>query len=457
MTADRTDPGYALLRLLWRPMSVFLLLAAVWVAVFPWLFLPNEPESWTGPQSPLRVLEFQYALWRDCILLPVVTGGLLSGMTHEALQSGVSWMLPRYRLRILRATVVAAMLFALLVSVAIALLISWRAGLAAFGIGTLSFSIGWRAFDPAVSTALRFAAALAVFAAVTRPAYVLAAVAANPGTIALLATVGGIVLLGTGLTAMRARRLALRPRSVGGGFLELLKGHGSTPWDGSAGQVVPPALPGLIRAGLYESTGISRFGRLQGMTLQIVFLSVVGWILRSSSMVATLPMIFVGLAGSQLRDVFSYPISRKQRADAFFVASLVDSVTIAAFAAGAVVVLASFGWWREQPSPTVRTPGGELIGLVFLFLFVPILQLALVSGPLTSTRKRKTSTGRWIGLACGLGAWLVAALIARSQLGPLIKQNQSLVVAAVILFSFVVIQIAFWASLRFLFARRNLG
>jgi hypothetical protein len=455
VTHNRTIAGYALLRLLWRPMSAFLLFAAVWVTVFPWIFLPDEPESWMGPQSPLRILEFHNALWQDAILLPIVTGGLLSGMTHEALQSGVSWMLPRYRSRILQATVLTTIVFALLVSVAIALLISWHAGLAALGIATLSFAIGWRVFDPAASNFFRAGAAVVVFAVIRRPSYLLAAIEANPGTIALLATSAGVALLWTGLTSARARELALRPRTVGG-LRESLKGRDGLPWEGFGAQVAPPALPGLIRAGLFESARIRRLGRFPEIVLQIVFLGVMGWVFRASSMVASLPMIFVGLAGSQLKEVFPYPISRKHRADAFFLASFVDAAAVAVLSASAVLLLDKIGWWRENRSPTPITPQDALIGLLFLFLFVPIVQLPLITGPLTATRKRKISTRHWVVAVCALAIWLVASRIARIQLSPLINQNPSLV-DAVILFSFVVIQIAFWGSLRFSFARRDLG
>ncbi len=450
MRADPRLPGYALSRLLWRPAALFVALVPLWAVVFPTLFLPNGPSDLMAAlHSGVGRLEVQYALWRESVLVPGVLGFIFGGITHEALQSGVSWMLPRYRARIFLTTTVVAVLCALLVAVAAVSVISLRAGVAAFGLGILSFAAGWRPSDPVASRAARWTGALALAALAIRPDQLARLAEAQAIVLGLAASISGAVLLGAGMTPGTARKRVLLPRASG-----LLGGKERMPWQSFSHHLSPRTLPGLIYAGFYESPS-KNGGRFQAITFQIVFLSVFGWIVRSSSMVATLPMIFVGFAGSQLKDVFAYPMSRRRRADAFFVASLVDAVTMAAVTAGAVVFLFSMGWWRTNPAGSTTTLSDALIGLLFLLLFIPLAQAAQAPGPLSSIRRRKIPARQWILYAVGVGLWMGASLIARFNFTPLANGMPALLVVAVVLASFVVIQTAFWASLRFYFARRD--
>src|SRR6266851_2912912 len=105
MTFQRL-PGYALWRLLERPASLFLVLGIVAAVILPWANVPDPILPWANPSYNLaRRTTFEYGVWRSCILLPFVSGVLLGLLTREALQTGLSWMLPRYRTRLMPPTI----------------------------------------------------------------------------------------------------------------------------------------------------------------------------------------------------------------------------------------------------------------------------------------------------------------------------------------------------------------
>ncbi len=448
-------PGYALFSLLERPLSLLLLFGALGAIVLPSAYVPDPLPPWADPASILaRRTAFEYGVWQSCILLPFVSGVVLGGMTHEALQTGLSWMLPRYRTRLLPPTIVIVAVTALLISIVVSFVISAPAAISAFGICALSFTVGWRMFDSAASMPLRSVLALGIVTAVARPAYIVAGVNAGSAIFAILAVVAASLVLLTGFSDDVGRRLALRPWRAHRGLQGFLEEHGTTlerPTPGNAGR---RSLPQLIRAGLYESTAGARFGRIQLISFQIILISAFGWIGRASSMVGTIPMFLVAFSGSQLKDVFPYPLSRQKRANAFFASSLFDAVTMTTVIAIAIVALVELGLWREDPAASMKTPADALLRLTFLFLFVPLVQFAQAHSP-AFTRRKPVSARQYVTFTLAMLAWVGAAVSAHFAFEHLTSGLSWRIAAGVLLASFIAVQFAFWISLRFYFARRD--
>ena len=152
------------------------------------------------------------------------------------------------------------------------------------------------------------------------------------------------------------------------------------------------------------------------MSEQIILISVFGWIARQSSMVGTIPMFLVAFSGTQLKDVFPYPMSRQKRATAFFASSLFDAVTMTAVIAFAIVALAYLGLWRDDPATSMKTPGDALMRLVFLFLFVPIVQWAQAHSAAFSRRGKPVSARQYITFMSAMLVW-AGLIVAVTALG----------------------------------------
>lgn len=448
--------GYALYSLLERPLSLLFLFGAFAALVLPWAYVPDPLPPWLDQaSSQAQRLAFEYEVWRSCIVLPLAWGFVLGGMTHEALQTGLSWMLPRYRTRLLPSTIVVIAVTALFTSIVVSSVLSTSAGMAAFGISTLSFAIGWRMFDFDASVPLRSVLALAVVTVVARPVYLVAGVNAGSAIIGMLALVTASFVLLTGFSDDVARRLALRPWRAHRGLQGFLEEHGTTLERPAPGNTGRRSLPQLIRAGVYESTAGARFARIQLISSQIILASVLGWIGRVSLIVGTVPMFLVAFSGSQLKDVFPYPLSRQKRADAFFASSLFDAVTMATVITIAIIALVKLGLWRDEPGTSIKQPADALVRLIFLFLFAPIVQFAQAHSPAFTRRGKPVSARQYITFTLAMLAWVGVGLSATFGFKHLATGISWRIVAGALLVCFVAVQSAFLISLRFYFARRD--
>jgi hypothetical protein len=205
-------------------------------------------------------------------------------------------------------------------------------------------------------------------------------------------------------------------------------------------------------AGIYESPGATG-GHFRVLTYQILFIGAFSWLMRMTGMIATIPMLFSMLMGTQLKDTFPYPMSRRERADAFFAASMLDSVVSIAMAAGGVALLWTLGLWRDDTHP--EGPGHYLTGLVFLFLLYPIGQMAQVRRSLTPTRKRKVpATTMMVGMVV-LIFWFGIAQGAAKIFAGSITSAPPAVTVITLFVSFVAIQSIYLIGLRRYFARRD--
>lgn len=453
MTNPVRFPGYAQLRLLWRPMALVSLFPLMLGVLYPLAVLPNGPSDLLAAlRAGTAGLDVQYALWRECIALPAAIAIGLAIASREGMQSGMGWMLPGYRLQMRASTGLIALLSALSVAVATARVLPFFYGFTAFGLGILAFSLAWRAFDPSASKSLRWTARVLVAVFVLRPEYLAGAARSAPLLVGLVAVVLGAALFSTGMSTAAARTLASQST---GGLDSLREGNEKTPWEWWGRRWTPPSLPGLIQAGIYESAGVGKLSRFHRGILVLVYFSVTGWLTWSSSMVAVMPMIFMGFIGGQMKETFPYPISRRRRADAFFLASLVDAVTLGALVAITVVLLVQLGWWREKEAGR-NTPGYALMTLLFLVVLAPVAQIVLARGPLTLKRGRKPRSWQLIASFAAMLLWLAAATYAGKKFGLLYGSHAAASVVA-LLSGFIAIQAAFWISLRFWFARRDLS
>jgi hypothetical protein len=452
VTTARAIPGYALWRVLWRPVSLFLIASIVVASA-----IGSGRPDWTFDNSYnlLRQTQFEHEIWQISIILAIGTGLLVGLMTREAMQSGTAWMIPRYRLRLLRPTIGIAGAFAFMVSLTVAFDISGAFAVPAFGIGALSFIVGWRLSDSAASMWLRLSGPLVLAAALLRPSYLVGVVQASPTLVTSLTLVGGSLVLADGFTDGVARRLAVQPRRAFRALHELLSRNQGVEWTEFGGLSAPTTLLGSVRAGLYESSGGVKLGRVREVLLQVVFVSVFAWFIATSPMVGVFPLFLAAFAGIQLKDSFPYPLSRRQKADAFFVASLVDAVSLTAVVAVAVLALAVLGLWRDDSGSSVRTPAEALLRLLSLFLFFPIAQMAQAPAPLIKRQRRNISIRQWIVGGVAMLAWIGAAAGAQFALDQLIGAKRILLTAIVVLGTLGTVQAFFWWMLRFYFARRD--
>lgn len=191
------------------------------------------------------------------------------------------------------------------------------------------------------------------------------------------------------------------------------------------------------------------------MSGQIILISVFGWIARESSMVGTIPMFLIAFAGTQLKDVFPYPLSRQERATAFFASSLFDAVTMTAVIALAIVALGQLGLWREDPALSVKGPGDALLRLMFLFLLAPIVQFAQAHSPAFTRRGKPVSARQYIIFTLAMFAWVVVAVPAQYAFEHFASGLSWRIDVGVLLACFIAVQSAFWILLRIYFARRD--
>jgi hypothetical protein len=211
-------------------------------------------------------------------------------------------------------------------------------------------------------------------------------------------------------------------------------------------------LLGRIYAGIYESPGATG-GHFRVLTSQVLFIGAFSWLMRMTGMIAWMPMLFSMLMGTQLKDTFPYPMSRRERADAFFAASMLDSIVSVAMAAGGVALLWTLGLWRDDNHH--EGPGYYLMGLLFLFLLYPIGQVAQVRRSLTPTRKNKVPATTMMVAMVVLLSWFGIAMGAAKIFGGSITSAPPAVTLITLVVSFVAIQSVYLIGLRWYFARRD--
>ena len=203
---------------------------------------------------------------------------------------------------------------------------------------------------------------------------------------------------------------------------------------------------------MYESPG-GAVGHFRALTFQALFIGILAVAVGSSGMVATFPMLFSVLMGTQLKDVFAYPMSRRERANTFFAASLIDTSIAAGVAGASALFLSSVGLWRDAVHP--EGPGVALITLLFLFLLAPIGQLVQADRNLTPTRKNKVSAARMMGAIGVVMLWFGLASAASKVFATPIAKAPPLVTLVVAISGFAVIQTIYLLCLRWYFARRD--
>jgi hypothetical protein len=446
MRAERL-PGYTFGRLAWRPAALIAGPIMIGLLMFPIYGVPDNPGNLFGPISA-RISEekIRFFLWQAAVVLPGIAAFFLGLATHEVRQSGISWMIPRYRARLVPPAVLVGVPFILVPAVVAVRETSPTLGLGMLGLGVLSFSLAWRSTDRTVAARSNTMGVVLLFALFLNPAFVDGLFMSEPIGVATLTAVVGIAWWLPEISPQTNRQLVVNQPKMPG---EAIVGRGSQTFTTSVSARTPA---GRLYAGLYESPG-GAFGHFRALTLQALFVGLFAVAVGSAGMVAMFPMLFSVLMGTQLKDVFPYPMSRRDRANAFFAASLLDTSIAAMVAAGSALLLSAVGLWRDGVHP--EGPGHALMSLLFLFLLAPIGQSVQAGRNLTPTRKNKVSAVRMmISLAVTM-LWFGAAQGAAKVFADSVASMPRMITAIGVVASFVAIQAIYLIGLRWYFARRD--
>jgi hypothetical protein len=338
--------------------------------------------------------------------------------------------------------------FILLTVIAAARELSSSVALVTLGLGVLSFSIAWRSTDRTVAARWTTIVVVGLFAVFFRPEFVDSFFTSQPVVVAALTAAVGVAWWLPEISPGTNRELVVNPAGMRG---EAIIGRGSETF---AKSVSARTLVGRLYAGLFESPG-GAVGHFRALTYQALFVGLFAVALGSAGMVATFPMLFSILMGTQLKDVFPYPMSRRDRANAFFAASLIDTSIAAAVAAGSALLLSAVGLWRDGVHP--EGPGHALMSLLFLFLLAPIGQSVQAGRNLTPTRKNKVSAVRMMVSLAVTMLWFGAAQVAAKVSSNSITSAPPVVAVTGLLLSFIAIQSVYLIGLRRYFARRDLN
>lgn len=443
MKAD-SMPGYAFTRLMWRPMGLIILPLLLCALVMPTFGLPDGPGDLFGAVAA-RVAnqQIRFALWSMALFVPAVSGFLFGMLTHEAMHAGVSWMIPGYRSRLLVPANLIGVPFILVTVVATGRAVSWTAAVAALGVGLLGFSMGWRLSDRTIAQRLKDTAFLAFVAIALRPAVLDNLIRWQPLLIGLITGAVGVAVWLPEISAQTSRDLVVLPQAIRGARMS----------DRHAlrfGRFLSPrTIVGRVYAGIYESPGQAG-AHFRSLMYQFLFLAVLSSLVSSTGMIATLPILLSMLVGTQLKDTFPYPMSRRERADTFFAASLFDAVVTAGMSVVVVLLLSTLGQWRDLSHPAYY-----LTILLFLFLLFPIGQLTQLSQSLTPTRKKSVPRPTMILALVIVLSWLGMAQLAAYTFEQVVRSAPLLSAAFVFLAGFVLIQSLYLTGLRWYFARRD--
>lgn len=446
MKGDRM-PGYAFARLMWRPAGLFILLVLPWALMMPTFGLPDGPGDLLGAVAARTAdQQIRFALWRMALFVPAVSGFIFGLLTHEAMQGGMSWMIPRYRSRLLIPANLIGVPFILVTVIAVGRTVSWNAAVSALGIGVLAFGIGWRVTDRTIPSWWQTVAMLALGPIALRPAFLDRLIEWQPILVGLVTGTAGVALWLPEVSAQTSRDRVVLPPTIRGARMS------DRQTNRFGRSLSPRTIVGRVYAGIYESPGATG-GHFRVLTYQFIFIAVFSWLVGSTGMIATLPMLLSMLMGTQLKDAFAYPMSRRERADAFFAAGLLDSVVSVGMAAGGVVLLSTLGLWRDGSYP--KEPAHYLTILLFLFLLYPIGQMAQLRRGLTPTRKNKVPATRMLIAFVILFSWLGLAILAAKTFGDAVRSAPLPVTAFVLFAGFVLIQAVYLLGLRWYFARRD--
>lgn len=444
MTASRF-PGYPLLRLAWRPAT---LIFAFPLTLFLTIALSRTgagaDELFPAVRHGVATFQLRTTLWVISIGISGLAGAGAGMMMREAISSSSAWMLPRYVKSLAHPLEALAVTLAILGSLPLFRVTSSAEPVATFGVSLLAFAAGWTIFDPQSRNLTRAAAALFLIGMIYRPTPLVLLGESYPLYLAAFAIAFAWLTIDRLLTKEVSRERALSPASGSMIPPKYLEHKGASTF---RGRVIVSQFA-LYRAGLYESFG-GRWGRTGDLVMMAIVWSVSGFVTKTPGQMIMIAFFSIGFVGTQLKNAFAYPISRRRRATAFFVASVVDTLAACSVAALAVLTITLLGLWRVDPESTRLTPLQTLETILVLVLLAPIAQAAMVPGWVVS---KKIQSRRQIVALVGLIITIGFTYVLQRIFFESFLRSWAVMFVATLF----IVYSAFWTFLRWYFKKKDL-
>jgi hypothetical protein len=441
-------------RLVWRPAALyvlgFLVFAGVWALIQAGVALGDDFPMTSKPAIAA-------IFWNGSVVFMGVLGLALAWLTMPVRQSVFAFSVPSLVGKVARGTLAIGIITA----VAIACTVWWTAG-AIEGAGSLCaallfFAVGWRSFNltrTQTPSAFFFVFGIVVFYEVERTRGLFLV---SPMLIAMGCLVGAAFLIGRELSVAtaRARASAPLPISIYGtlGAVRLSATHirGGALFRGSQSS---NRLVHWVKAIQYENAGFRRGGWVTFVTWSALTISVLGYADNATYLVGFLGMQTSAILASRLRGRLVYPLSRKERADSVFIATVLNSVLYFAIAWVVLAVLtkaAAPKLWFAIDSGS-RPEGLDSLGGSFIWTPVVLLFGATRTLPKSP---RAYSASATFGL---LGLVLLAVLLAASTIYLLkvAAHGNSFIWAGLASLAALTVYGSYWVVLRKHFAGKNL-
>jgi hypothetical protein len=399
-------PGYAVLRLLWRPATIVLaavlLLPAV---VLPLALLAESVDDplaalWSGAEVA------RATAWRMSILVPAALGLLLGVYRGELEATVLGHVLPGARRDV--ALVMAASAG---VAAALAFMLVGRAGGVTASAAAAALALCWFALpgllvDGALPKWLRWAAALLALAAVVAPLRLAGLVAWSPA----LAGSVGVTVAGGVMLFQSSRHLAQRRLRRSTWLLEAAylprAGVAEARWEEPLAEGNTGA---WLRAAAYESGMRFPSSHLRAAALAAAF-----------AHLFNMPYMLIIMAGSlflnggmQLSNGLSYPLDRGRRAALAFRAALLDAAAIYGAGLAGVLLLAAVrvpivSWFvTETPQ---SPPLWALVG--FGLALAPVAQFEAIRRAAEARRAQQHGVAHYASAIVYMVGAMIATLLA---------------------------------------------
>jgi hypothetical protein len=433
-------PGYALLRLLARPMT--LIPALIILGSIPALRAAGPLiDAMTGMPGA--------SAWRTIMVAPALVGLFVAIFRLELQHTRLGWVLPGVRGGVAAGVTVVAVIVAAAFVWLTGAAATGRTALGVFAVAVTSFALSGVIVDAVLPRAARLAAALLLSAGVAVPVQTARLALDVPAAAgAFAAAVFGAALAGW-MTGRGVRLRAVRWSVFAPGSAAHLYWTKRRPARRSWSGRLDTAATGMwLKAAAFASVRGFPTGHLR---TSAVF-AVAAVLMNAPYMIVIALPAFLAEAGTQLHGALTYPLSRSRRADVAFAGTLLDAGVL--LGAGVLVALAltalgvaplpmfadesaRHGYWLQAGFGLVSAP----------ILLYDAARRAALARPVASADASYVAVAALYGLAAIGGAEMTRRMFADAPTAA----TAGVAVLAVL------VHATHWLVLRRFFARADLG